>query len=359
MRRTMPRLSSVRTAGAVTSPPPSQVEGRTNRRTGSRWGLRTLLVGGFAGVAWLLSGAAAHAADLPVPAGTAIGGSSVVSLVDGLGTEAVGRPATDTASSDKDALLAGGTPATGLTAVADRIPADVADQLDPIVARPAHQPSGTPGRALRTITDRISVPVGADAALGAVGGTDGVVQALAAPLRLLDGPADALLDTMDPIRRTGSTRTLLDTAETLATAPDAGLSALSFAPGRTPPPATSALLADGASAELIPVTTGDDAGGSSLIALQRFAAAHLPDSLSATTGISSTPDRPEPVGPLRAHLGAVSGAPAGGSGAPADGGSATVPSAVVAGTVESHRLVAATAVEVRRHDAEAPTVSPD
>src|SRR3954464_4197113 len=70
--------------GAVPPPPPSQVEGRTRRPTGLRWGLRTVLVGGVAGVAWLPAGAAPHAAGHSTPA-EAASGLSVVSLANGLG----------------------------------------------------------------------------------------------------------------------------------------------------------------------------------------------------------------------------------------------------------------------------------
>ncbi|SNT08658.1 hypothetical protein SAMN06264365_1381, partial [Actinoplanes regularis] len=52
--------------GSPFMPPPSQgVERRLERRAGragSRWVLRALVIGGLAGAAWLLTGAAAHAA---------------------------------------------------------------------------------------------------------------------------------------------------------------------------------------------------------------------------------------------------------------------------------------------------------
>jgi hypothetical protein len=64
--------------------------------------------------------------------------------------------------------------------------------------------------------------------------------------------------------------------------------------------------------------------------------------------------------PLQMHLGVVSGIPTTGSGAPTGGGSAAfLPAAVAAGTMAFHRQPPATDVEVRRHDAETPTVSPD
>jgi hypothetical protein len=76
-------------------------------------------------------------------------------------------------------------------------------------------------------------------------------------------------------------------------------------------------------------------------------------------GSGNLPDRHYPV-PLRAYLGAGAGIPASGPGSHAEGGAfAVVPSSVVESTVAFHRLPVTTDVEVLRHDAEAPTVSPD
>jgi hypothetical protein len=75
---------SVPPTGVSTSLPPhiQGAERRTENRarhTGVRWGLRVLVVGGLAGVAWLLTGAAAQAADrADGPAGSLLG-----AVVDG------------------------------------------------------------------------------------------------------------------------------------------------------------------------------------------------------------------------------------------------------------------------------------
>jgi hypothetical protein len=78
------------------------------------------------------------------------------------------------------------------------------------------------------------------------------------------------------------------------------------------------------------------------------------------TARDTTPgsDGPEP---LQVRLGALSsGISTSGSPAPAEGGSAAfLPAAVAGSSMDHHRLFTATDVEVRRHDAEAPTVSPD
>jgi hypothetical protein len=83
--------------------------------------------------------------------------------------------------------------------------------------------------------------------------------------------------------------------------------------------------------------------------------AAAPDTARDTTPGSDGPE------PLQVHLGALSsGISTSGSGAPAEGGSAAfLPAAVASSSMAHHRLFAATDVEVRRHDAEAPTVSPD
>jgi hypothetical protein len=348
MRRTASRPSSVhradvpvgdvtspdlRTAGS-TPPPASQVEGRRARRHGAGWGIRTLLVGGLAGAAWLLTGAAAQAAEQHTPADAAQRGSSAVSFVDGLGTGV-------------DELRA------GLSTV-DTLRDSVTNRTTTTSTRPAHQPSGDSGPV-----DSIAGDL-----LDASGGVPGVAKVLAAPFRLIDGPARttavlAAVRDADPIvRRLRPVTDLLQTAEPATAAmSDADLTALAFAPARPPAPATSVLTADGATTEILPaVATAGESGG--MLALQRFAAAHLPDALSTLTGADPAPTGPEPA-PLQAHLGAVSGASTAGSGAPSDGGTATVPSSVVDSVVADHRLPVTTDVEVHGVLVEDPTVSPD
>jgi hypothetical protein len=73
-------------------------------------------------------------------------------------------------------------------------------------------------------------------------------------------------------------------------------------------------------------------------------------------------DTPGGAGPApsRGHLGAANGVPASGPGTATEGCSAAfLPAKVADSTVACHRLPIAADVEVRRHDAEAPTVSPD
>ena len=357
-------------AGAATPPSPTQVPGRDARRRtrGLRWGLRTLVVGGLAGAAWLFTGAAAHAADLPAPAPEQ--GPSVVSLVNGLGNEADERGATDAAATHT--VLDGVERLTG-TVVGTK----AATGTDSRSNRPARQPAAT-ASLTDSITDLVPAspaPVVTDEVIAATNGVDGLVKVLAAPFRLTDGPARtrgllAPLPTTEPIVQSlrPFTDLLHSAADPAQARPDTDLSAVSFAPAvPAHAPVVQALSADGVPGLPLAPTADLVRGGehgtgtASLLALQRFAAAHLPDGLAATTpGMTDAPSRPDNA-PMRGHLGAVGGAPATGSGAPfSEGGSsATVPSSVVGNAVAGSRLPAATSVEVRRHDAEAPTVSPD
>src|SRR5689334_17036665 len=74
----------------VSTPLPPHIQGAERRR--SRWGLRLLVVGGLAGAAWLLTGAAAHAADRTgEPDGSLLGaivGADATAPVSGLLTAA-------------------------------------------------------------------------------------------------------------------------------------------------------------------------------------------------------------------------------------------------------------------------------
>jgi hypothetical protein len=80
----------------------------------------------------------------------------------------------------------------------------------------------------------------------------------------------------------------------------------------------------------------------------------------ATDRGDSTPGGDGPAAPLRLHLGDVSGVPTSGSGTPTEGGSAAfLPVAIANSTMARHVPAIASDVEARRHDAEAPTVSPD
>jgi hypothetical protein len=384
---------SIPSAGASASllPTSQGVEGRPRRRVGHtalRWGLRTLVIGGFAGAAWLLSGTPAHAAgsDAPVEARTA--GPSVMSLVNGLGTEVAERSiaeseatstpvtgALDTVGTSPTALVtdAARKPA-GVTSVA--LPGSLTDRLRPLVpARPADQPSGVAGDAWSTSTDRApAVP-----ALAGVGdmrrtlpGLDDIARVLAAPFRLTDGPVGShglLSPVAEPLHRTlrPVSGLLLNAADRVTSAPipvAMRLPGAVWTPGLAHPSAPFAgPPAPGAVTTLPavdPVGEGQATSRRS-VSVQRPVVADMPQAGAPTSavGLQPAPDRPVPA-PSGGRLGAVSGIPAGASGASSDGGQmATGSSSVTAGRVDAHRLPVATGVGLRRFDAEAPTVSPD
>ena len=231
------------TGGPALMPPHSQgAERRTDHRagrTGSRWSLRALVIGGLAGAAWLLTGAAAQTAD--------------------------------------------------------RDPAD----------------EGLPGSSLlgSVVHDQHSIPV-----------VDRVRQAAAQSQ-----------DHRTPEGADSVTRFVPDTALQ--------------EPG---PPRADTVPAAPVRAAAQPVTSPESP---------------VPDvreaDRSASDPAGETPGGDRPA-LLRGHLGAANGVPAFGPGTATEGGSAALlPARVADSTVASHRLPIVAYVEVRRHDAEAPTVSPD
>jgi hypothetical protein len=351
-RATFPAPSVAPAGVSSLMPPPSQgAERRTERRarrTGSRWGLRALVIGGLAGAAWLLTGTAAHAADRD-PA--AAGPSLIGSVVSG----GIAQPTVSTV------LQAAAQPL-----VSDR-PAHRhhdAVSLLPVPARAVTRPAGT-------LTSTLS-EAAPDRSIGATGpSVDRVVRGITGPLRLTGGPADSplalvtapLVRTLGPVTgRLPHVAMPAVTALRPAAAP-AVPGTRTQRPAATPAapwvgPASSAVQTGPASST---VATADLPGA------RHAAPARIvtdPDSASRTAvepeTVRDTPYGGDGPAPLQVHLGAVSGLSTGGSGAPTEGGSAAfLPAAVAASTMAFHRLAQPTDVEVRRYDAEAPTVSPD
>jgi hypothetical protein len=393
--RAASRPASVPSAGAAASllPASQAVEGRPGRlagRTGLRWGLRTLVIGGFAGAAWLLSGAAAHAAEPSTvgPTGPAAEaetlvevsswGRSMVPLGNGLGNEAAGRRAADVR-----------TVSTLVTGVLAELPGSAADRpsrLDP--ARPVDQPSGVSGEADRIPADPapvVPVPVGARDAVRALPGLDSVARVLAAPFRLPDGsagshgPLGPVSNTLAPVAKPllATLRPVSDllhhAAAPVTSALPAAVVRLSdavWAPGLAHPsavvaarriPTVPAAGHPGPAADLVGGPVGVERADDrcSAPAQPRFAARSEADAPTIAVGVRQAPDRPEPA-PLRLQLGAVGGIAAGASGASSDGGPMAAGSgSVTDNAVAIHRMPVLTGVDLRRFDAEAPTVSPD
>ncbi len=343
--------SAVAPVGARTPMPPhNQGAERRTRRT--RWGLRALVIGGLAGAAWLLTGSAAQAADHDATPGGLLGSSLIGAVVDG-----------NTAS-------------------------PVVDRIRKVAARPLDRPVA-PVEALTETLDEVtsSGTTDADSTLGAV---DRVVREISGPLRLTGGPADSrpLAPAAAPLTRTlrPVTDLLHDVAPVTAHRPVPADVPVTDVATHRPAPANAPVV-DEAPQRPAPATgpaTGDKAqdpavdeaavrpardvaatrtvGVADTSASKRHSSATDRHAVAVTAAAPDTVRDTRPGGdgpaPLQVHLGA-SGISTSGSGAPTEGGSAAYLPAAVAGNTVAHRLPNATDVEVRRHDAEAPTVSPD
>ena len=341
--------ATVAPVGARTHMPPhSQEAERRTRRT--RWGLRALVIGGLAGAAWLLTGSAAQAADHEATPGVLPGSSLIGAVVDG-----------DTASPVVDRILKVAVqPLDHSRPARERVPVEVlTETLDEVA------PSGT---------------ADADSALGAV---DRVVREISGPLRLTGGPADSqpLAPVAAPITRTlrPVTDLLLDVAPATAHRPaPATAPAVDEATPRpqpvTMPAAVEAVqpVRDVVATEpeaIAPVATGSEAiAPVATVAAASEAPAGKRHTVTGGQPVAVPAAAPDTVrdatpggdgpAPLQVHIGA-GGIPTSASGAPTEGGSAAYLPVTVAGDPVAHRSPSATDVGVRRHDAEAPTVSPD
>jgi hypothetical protein len=339
--RTAHRPSPVSPAGNSTLMPPSSqgAERRTERhaaRTGPRWGLRVLVIGGLAGAAWLLTGAAAHAADRdPAPEGSLLGTSLVGSV----------------------------------------LPGDYAHPVVTRVLKAAAQPLESDHQAFEQAKH------GRTDADSAFGGVVRVVRDLTAPIRLTGGPADSRQ--LDPVSAP-VTKVLRPAFDLLPHA--ARPAPVSQHHQHTPVPqqqATPDAVGSTATQEEpsgIGISVRDEAVNGAVAAAGRKVGNRDTAGITGTVSqwrpgatdrqyaatradepatVQETPGGDGPA-PLQVHFGAVSGIPTSGSGAPTEGGSAAfLPVAVGENAVASHRLARATDVEARHHDAEAPTVSPD
>ncbi len=351
-----PRTAYPAPVGARTPMPPLS-QGAARR---ARWGLRALVIGGLAGAAWLLTGSAAQAADHDPATGGLLGSSLVSIVADG-----------DTAAPAVDRIL--------------KVAAQPLDR-----DRPARERA--PIEALAETLDEV-LPSGTTDADGSLRAVDRVVRDISGPLRLTGGSEDArpLTPVTAPLTRT--LRPVTDllhhaapatahrpapavepatdeapaiepaTDEAPVTAPAAGEApAVEPAPNGAAPngAAPNGAAPNGAaqqSGEVArPKATGIAAGaGAADIAgpgERRSSGTDRHPAVSPAT----TPGGEGPA-PLQVHLGA--GISTSASGVPTEGGSAAYLPAVVAGDPVAHRSPAATDVDVRCHDAEAPTVSPD
>ena len=326
---TMYRSAPVRPIGASALMPPHS-QGAEQRkehragRTGSRWGLRALVIGGLAGAAWLLTGAAAHAADRdPAGEGVSLGSSLIGSVVSG---------------DDRSAPVVG------------RVLKAAVKPLAPHHHRGHGSAVALPNKILRTLGKATHGRNDADSALG---GVDGVVRVLTAPLR----PAGVAVDTRKLVPVTEPREFEPPRAGTAPEPP------VRHSATRETPADQVGRAVDGD--ERVPAAerepdrrnlVGKTVARQHTIAVDRHPAAVT---AAGPETVSDTPGGDKPA-PLRVHLGAANGVPASGPSTATEGGSAAfLPASVADSTVACHRLPITTDAEVRRHDAEAPTVSPD
>lgn len=353
MRTAFP-LPFVPPAGVSTLMPPhiQEAERRTERRARrTRWGLRVLVLGGLAGAAWLLTGAAAHAADrADGPTGSLLGsvvGDGDISPVPGL-------------------LTAAAQPLEFVSPVHEHH--FVATVLE-VPRRVLTRPADTLGEAVHGHT---GTPV--DAAFGSV---DHVLGEVAGPIRLTGGPAitqQLLAPATEPA--ISDSYPLLDlpsdSAPNRAAEPvqPADVPVTSAVPptSEVPRVAPVAVRASNPIHPALPAPA--DAPRASAPAQPAKAvsvpSAHHRHRVASVTHAPAAaqdenPGGSGPAAPLQPHLGDVSGTPTtSGSGTPTEGGApAFLPAAIADSTMASHLLPIASDVEVPRHDAEAPTVSPD
>jgi hypothetical protein len=328
-------------------PPHSQgAERRAEHRagsTGSRWSLRVLVIGGLAGAAWLLTGAAAQAADRdPAGGGFSLGSSLIGSVVHG----------------DDHSVP-----------VVDRVLTTAVKPLEANHHRLPGQLLGTLDKATHSRND-------ADSALG---GIDRVVRELTAPIRPSGEAVDTrLVPDTDPQEleppqvATVPATPVRHSATRVSGSGISETDAPRAAPGRSDvdPVDADDIVADQVSTvadrdEKVPAVERERDRwrpvGKTVARQHSLAADRRPAAVTAAQPetVSDTPGGDGPA-PLRVHLGAAKGVPASGPGTATEGGSAAfLPAKVADSTVAYHRLPIAADVEVRRHDAEAPTVSPD
>jgi hypothetical protein len=325
---------------AASTPLPPHIQGAERRR--SRWGLRLLVVGGLAGAAWLLTGAAAQAADrADEPSGSLLG-----AVLDG-----------DVTAPVSGLLTAAAQPLEASPAHKHHVVADVLEVPQRVLTRPAATISEVTHGATGTDVDTVTDGVGT------------VLREVAGPLRLTGGPAsdqqrivttvtDAIGSEPDLVgsgdARPAAERPQEPVIEPVRTAalPVPVAQANHASLSKEVPAPTAALRVDS-------VVRHIRAASASIVHRHRHAPAHAVVSGPATVR-EDTGGGDGPATPLQLHLGDVSGTPTSGSGTPTEGGSAAfLPVAIANSTMARQLLPFASDVEVRRHDAEAPTVSPD
>jgi hypothetical protein len=372
---------------------------RVKRQASRRVLVRTLVVGGLAGAAWLLSASAANAAaaESPVDRGA---GSVLVPLA---GVVETAKPVLSTATGLLGGVLAPATAhapverpvPTGRTAVrrvnSDPAAAVVAPSTTAkrsiTIADPA--PALGPDHAAVRTADRAGVPDGvpnrsADrpgARASGLAGTAGrvvplgVTRALAVPGDLLTPVAQVALPVFAPVTaffRPLTSMLRFAAAPLFSTVGVVARTVTGTLPGPRGRPTSVVTPAGsvGVHGRVSSGTTGTTAPGSATLAALRAAHtetsttrhhAGLPEravEAASSRNKGEAPSLPYPA-PTRGE-GSASGIPASASGSPVGGGAfATVPSSVAGSMVAFQLLPKQADTVVPRRDAEEPTVSPD
>ena len=325
MQRTMHPLPSVPPVSATTPMPP-HIQGAERRqerpaqRTASRWGLRVLVIGSLAGAAWLLTGAAAHAADRnDGPTGSLLG-----------------------------AVVGGDTmgPVTGLLQTA----VQPLEAVSPAYHQHHHED------VVSTVLDLprrvLTRPVGTVAEI--VHGSTGI-KADDARSDVAQVPAEI----PEPIRPVGGRPEKPPAAQAKhepAILPDVVLD--------DPAPTLAVRRISAAPAAAVKVSAHSRHEKAQHKHRTVRPAHHRPAAhaaIPAEAAQTVSPGGEGPAAPLQLHLGDSSGSTStSGSGTQTEGGSAAfLPAAIAHSTMACCLLPIAPDVEVRRRDAEAPTVSPD
>jgi hypothetical protein len=207
----------------------------------------------------------------------------------------------------------------------------------------------------------------------AAGGVDTVLRQVAGPLRLIGGPTPTTQRIIAAVTDTIVTRDARPIAERPqrpAVAPVRAVAAetpvAAVTPVTTETPVAQTSREKLSTALPAPIAAAVRAG---VVAQHLEAASHhiahrhrsaRPAATGPATAGEDTPGGGGPAAPLQLHLGEVSGTPTSGSGTPTEGGSAAfLPAAIANSTMACQLLPIASDVEIRRYDAEAPTVSPD
>jgi hypothetical protein len=331
--RTTRQPREVRPAGGSTlMPPPSQgAERRPERpaaRSGSRWGLRVLVVSGLAGTAWLLAGAAAHAADHdPAVRGSSPGSAPIGSVRSGDTAHPMGA---------------------GILQAADQ-PLESGDHPDLQYYAGAR------------IRQRYPAPAVVEDARGRGGdtGATGAARDLTAATRLTGGQSDpaAFAPVQQDLAGPGAARPAVQqhTARPYLVRPWTSVPYVPQ-PRKTGPAAVE-------QHHQAKPHEFDEAKPQSFSARHRI---HQGKTHRHRAGQAERPGTAplevpgELPAPLQSQFGATGSVPAAGSGAPTEGSSAAVlPAAVGVQAVASHRLPPVADVEVRHQYAGAPNVQPD